>query len=153
MRNMKLDKHHFNCMNMNKGWIISGLGTFNFLYETPLQMVNLKNGMSWSDFIFSSKEEIFSFNNLKNYHKFVIFVFSKDYFLFDDKFFLKEINIDLEDGEIDKLKFTYNISFQNPNIFDLDSIPNEIKKCCKKNDFFKKMLIKKRLKIYENNKI
>jgi hypothetical protein len=72
-------------------------------------------------------------------------VFSKDFFLFDDKFQFREIGIDLENGEIDKLKYKYIVSFQEPNIFDLDSIPNKIKNSCKENDFFKKMLIKKRL--------
>jgi hypothetical protein len=130
---------------MNKGWIISDLGTFNFLYKDSLQMNKLNNGMSWSDFTFFSDKEIFSFYNLKIKHKFVIFVFSKDFFLFDDKFLLKRIDVELENGQIDKLKYEYIISFQEPNIFDLDSIPNKIKNSCKENDFFKKMLIKKRL--------
>jgi len=130
---------------MNKGWIISDLGTFNFIYKDPLQMNKLNNGMSWSDFTFFSDKEIFSFYNLKIKHKFVIFVFSKDFFLFDDKFLLKRIDVEFGNEQIDKLKYEYIISFQEPNIFDLDSIPNKIKNSCKENDFFKKMLIKKRL--------
>jgi hypothetical protein len=135
---------------MNKGWLITNLGGFNFFYEHSFEMKRLSNGMRWSDFTFFSDKKIFSFNNLKNEHKFVIFVFSKNFYLFDDKFLLKKINIELENGEIDKLKYEYIISFQEPNFFDLDSIPNEVKKYCKNNDFFKKMLIKKRLE-NENN--
>jgi hypothetical protein len=130
---------------MNKGWIISDLGTFNFLYKDSLQMNKLNNGMHWSDFTFFSDKEIFSFYNLKIKHKFVIFVFSKYFFLFDDKFLLKRIDVEFGNEQIDKLKYEYIISFQEPNIFDLDSIPNKIKNSCKENDFFKKMLIKKRL--------
>jgi hypothetical protein len=46
---------------MNKGWIISDLGTFNFLYKDSLQMNKLNNGMHWSDFTFFLIKKFFHF--------------------------------------------------------------------------------------------
>lgn len=135
-------------MGDKKGLLITDLGVFDFYYKDSLQMERTNSGMSWKDFYFFSNKIIFSFKNLKNIHKFVIFVFNKNSYLFDSKFFLTTIDMNLVEENV--FKYSYCISFQQPQIFDLDSIPDEVKKFSKSNEYFKKVLVKKRLS-NENN--
>lgn len=130
-------------MGDKKGLLVTDLGVFDFYYKDILQMERTNFGMSWKDFNFFSNKKIFSFKNLKNNHKFVIFVFNKNSYLFDSKFFLTSIDINLIEEEI--FKYSYCISFQQPQIFDLDSVPDEVKKFSSSNEYFKKVLVKKRL--------
>lgn len=119
-----------------------------------LSIVKLFYGKRWSDFNIKSKKEIFNYSFLSE-HKFFIFVYQNESsFLIDENFWIRSIEIKTENGisGLKELNYEYSIVFQDPSIFNIDSLDLKIFKNKKQiSSVMKKYLAKSRIKIYENN--